>query len=111
LEASRKGGEGGDAVEGVGAWATPSAQRTGKGGDVRMLAPEVTLEQMAGGDGEGFLKLINALLVEGSTEDGEWSVFVRHEAFERKFLFKFDQDTILPASKVLRGFQYEQVLT
>ncbi|ORY89483.1 hypothetical protein BCR35DRAFT_329408 [Leucosporidium creatinivorum] len=78
---------------------------------LRMLAPEITLEQMAGGEGEGFLKLIDALLVEGSTEDGEWIVFVRQEGFERKFLFNFDQDTLLPASKALRGFQYEQVLT
>lgn len=76
----------------------------------RMLVPEITLERMAGGDGEGFLKLIDALLVEGWTEDEQWTVFLRHEAFERKFLFNFDHETLLPASQALRGFQFEQLL-
>lgn len=110
-KAGKKGGEGGDAAEGVGACRAGGFKGTSRGETLRMLAPEVTLQQMAGGKGEGFLKLINALLVEGWTEDGEWTVFLCHEAFERKFLFDFDQDTLLPASKAPRGFQHEQLLT
>jgi hypothetical protein len=78
---------------------------------MRVLAPEITLEQLAGGGGEGLLKLANSLVVEGWTQNGQWSVFVRHEAFERKFLFNFDQDTLLPSSRALRCFQEEQRLT
>lgn len=82
-----------------------------RGEMMRLFAPEVTLEQLAGGGGEGLLKLANSLVVEGWSQEGQWSVFVRHEAFERKFLFNFDQDALLPASKALRAFQEEHRLT
>ncbi|ORY89490.1 hypothetical protein BCR35DRAFT_329415 [Leucosporidium creatinivorum] len=82
-----------------------------RGESMRMLAPEITLEQLAGGKGEGLLKLANSLVVEGWTQERQWSVFVRNKAFERKCLFNFDQDTLLPASKALRAFQEEQRLT
>lgn len=87
------------------------AKGPGRGEMLRMLAPEITLEKLAGGGEDGLLKLANSLVVEGWTQEGQRSVFVRHETFERKLLFNFDQNTLLPASRALRCFQEEQRLT
>ena len=78
-----------------------------KESDNRSLAPEITLQEMAGSGGEGFLKLVNALILHDSTT----YPIVRHETFERLHGLRLNADVVeLPRSQIIRAFQDDRLL-
>lgn len=73
----------------------------------RRSAPEITLEGMAGGGGQGFVRLVNAVL---PGEKSSYSI-VCNSAFERVYGFRADGDeSLAPLSKRLRAWQDEELL-
>jgi hypothetical protein len=69
----------------------------------RINCPEFSLEDMTGGDGSGYFRLVDALMTEGRIVDGERQIFVPQAAWEKKYGFKLDDDTSLQPSKALRA--------
>jgi hypothetical protein len=55
--------------------------------DQRLLAPEFTLEEMAGGEGEGFLRLVRNLLLPAAEPSISSSFRVHHEQLDRMYGF------------------------
>lgn len=72
--------------------------------------PEFSRAEMTRGDGSGFLRLVDALMTEGRIVDGKRQIFVRNAAWEKKFGFTIDDETVLPPSKAIRAYQEEMRL-
>jgi hypothetical protein len=70
----------------------------------RRLVPEITLKNLAGDDGQGFLTLINALLPDPDRVD-QYRI-VRNAEFEAHYGINFESDeTIMPPSQSERAYQ------
>lgn len=70
----------------------------------RYSVPEITLGNMAGGSGEGFLKLVNALLP-GEDLQGDYSV-VRHAGWEVVHGIELDEgESLKPRSRSICAMQ------